>query len=113
MTISAVNLTAPVFVSTGSVKEYTVPANTTTVIKEASLSNTSTVSAVKVTVNLVPSAGSVTTANVVTPGVTVAASAVYLFPELVNKVMPAGAMLYVKDDTGGISVFEASGVQIV
>jgi len=113
MTITAVQLAANQFVSTGSVTVYTVPANTKTVIKEASYTNTSSVTATKVTLNFVPSGGSVTTANVVTPGVTVAQLGIYLFPELVNKVMGPGTFIAVKDDVGGLGSFEASGMQIV
>ena len=109
MTIKATQLVPQTMLTTTAVSLYTVPANVVAVIKDASVSNTSASSTVKLSIYNVPQSGS---ANATTQGVAVAPNVVYPCAELINKVLPAGSQIYAKDDTGGVSTIELSGVLI-
>lgn len=112
MAVIAKSLVAGVLLSTGAVTQYTAPVNVTTVIKAATLCNTSTTSTVKATVYRVTNGGSVTASNQQISAFGIGPGQTYLCPELINKVLAPGDFLSAKDDTGGIMAFNVSGVEI-
>lgn len=112
MTTKATQFVPQTMLSTTAVSLYTVPANVVAVIKDASVSNTSASSTVKLSIYNVSQSGSANATTQVTPGVAVAPNVVYPCAELINKVLPAGSQIYAKDDTGGVSTIELSGVLI-
>ena len=111
MTILAARLVPGATLSSGQVTEYTAPALTNAVIKSAVIANPSTVTAVMITVNIVPLSGTVTSANTVIAGVTVAPLADYNCPELINQVLTPGMFLSATDGAG-IAAMNVSGFTI-
>lgn len=109
MTIRNAQLVAPVILTNAAVTLYTVPANTQAIITEASIANTSGGATVKLTINIVPNAGSPSASNTITPGVGLAPNSIYPCAELIGKTLPAGTMISAHDDTGGVCSMEVSG----
>jgi hypothetical protein len=114
MTITAKQMVAPQQLTTSDALYYTVPANTTGVVKRATFTNTSA-GAVTITANIVPAAGSSAAGNrVIDPqNTTLSAGQTYVAPELAGKTMPAGTMLRMKSDTATAVTVAVDGVEIV
>ena len=112
MTVRAAQLVSPQLLTNASALYYTVPANTNVIVKEGTVSNTSTTATVKLTINVVATGGSAGALNEVTPLIPIAPASIYFVSELVGKVLPAGTKIYANDDTGSVSSIEISGVVV-
>ena len=71
-----------------------------------------TSTAAKLTVNLVPAGGGAATSNIVSFQASVAAGAVFTFPELVGHILSPGDFISTLADTADALVIRASGRQI-
>ena len=111
MSTTARSLVGGVLLSTTPTVYYTVPASTTTVIKRATFSNTSS-SAKTITVNLVPGGSAIATANQIINARSLAAGETYVAPELTNQVLATTGMIYANADASGAVSMTISGVQI-
>lgn len=114
MTITAKQMVAPQQLTAADALYYTAPANTTSVIKRASFTNTSA-GAVTITANIVPPAGASAASNrVIDPQIAVlSAGQTYVAPELAGKTMPAGTMLRMLASAGASITAAVDGVEIV
>lgn len=111
MTITAKRLVSAQTLTSSNATYYTVPANTTTIVKNGTLCN-SGAAAVLATVYLVPSGGAAGVGNQVIAVVSIGPKVTYTCPELVNKVLVTGATIVAKDDTGSVTGFDVSGTEI-
>lgn len=98
--------------TTSAATYYTAPANTTTVLKKLTITNTSS-GAVTVTIYLVPSGGSAGAASEVTPAKSIAAGAVYEAYEAENHVLMTGDTLQALASAATSLTLQASGIEIV
>lgn len=114
MTITAKQMVAPQQLTNADALYYTVPANTTGVIKRATFTNTSA-GAVTITANIVPAAGSSSPSNrVIDPqNTTLSAGQTYVAPELAGKTMPAGTMIRALASAAAAITVAIDGVEIV
>lgn len=112
MTITAKQMVAAQQLTNADALYYTVPANTTGLIKRATFTNTSA-GAVTVTANIVPAAGSSTTSNTVLSARALAAGETYVSPELAGKTMPAGTMIRMQASANTSITVAVDGVEIV
>jgi hypothetical protein len=114
MTITAKQMVAPQQLTNADALYYTVPANTTGVIKRATFTNTSA-GAVTITANIVPSAGSSSASNrVIDPqNTTLSAGQTYVAPEMAGKTMPAGTMVRMLASANTAITVAIDGVEIV
>jgi hypothetical protein len=114
MTITAKQMVAPQQLTNADALYYTVPANTTGVIKRATFTNTSA-GAVTITANIVPAAGSSSASNrVIDPqNTTLSAGQTYVAPELAGKTMPAGTMIRMLAGSNTAITVAIDGVEIV
>lgn len=88
---------------------YTVPASTTTIIKELAICNT-TSSAITVNVCAVPSGGTAGTGNALIYGYSISANLPAFFGGM-NTVLPTGVTLQVSASATGLTI-TASGVEV-
>jgi len=102
--------TATAYLPDSTAAQYTVPSNTTSIIKQLSLHNISS-SPVAVTLNAVASGGSATTANQKTK-VTVAANQSLQVYEWINRTLPAGSAIYGVADTASAVTIDISGNEV-
>ena len=114
MTITAKQMVAPQQLTNADALYYTVPANTTGVVKRATFTNTSA-GAVTITANIVPAAGSSSASNrVIDPQSTIlSAGQTYVAPELAGKTMPAGTMIRMLASANTAITVAIDGVEIV
>lgn len=114
MTITAKQMVAPQQLTNADALYYTVPANTTGVIKRATFTNTSA-GAVTITANIVAAAGSSSASNrVIDPqNTTLSAGQTYVAPELAGKTMPAGTMVRMLASSNTSITVAIDGVEIV
>jgi hypothetical protein len=114
LTITAKQMVAPQQLTASDALYYTVPANTTGVIKRATFTNTSA-GAVTITANIVPAAGTSSAANrVIDPqNTTLSAGQTYVAPELAGKTMPPGTMLRMLASAATSITVAVDGVEIV
>jgi len=114
MTITAKQMVAPQQLTNADALYYTVPANTTGVVKRATFTNTSA-GAVTITANIVPAAGSSSASNrVIDPqSATLSAGQTYVAPELAGKTMPAGTMIRMLASANTAVTVAIDGVEIV
>ena len=114
MTITAKKMVAPQQLTNADALYYTVPANTTGVIKRATFTNTSA-GAVTITANIVPSAGSSSASNrIIDPqDTTLSAGQAYVALELAGKTMPAGTMVRMLASANSAITVAIDGVEIV
>jgi len=108
MTTTARRLVAGSALTAAAAVYYTAPSNTNTIIKAASICNT-TAGAVLATVYLVPSGGVAGATNAIINNLSIAANVTYTCPELVNQVIPPGATLQA---FGLALTLIASGIEI-
>lgn len=88
---------------------YTVPAGTTTILKEIVLCNTDT-SARTVDLHIIPSAGTGAVANQIFQDLAIQAGETKIFS--VSQVLPAGSFLQALASTGAVVSLNCSGVEI-
>lgn len=114
MTITAKQMVAPQQLTTSDAAYYTVPANTTGVIKRATFTNTSA-GAVTITANVVAAGGSSSASNrIIDPQyVVLSAGQSYVSPELAGKTMPPGTMLRMLAGAATSITVAVDGVEIV
>jgi hypothetical protein len=98
--------------TTSAASYYTSPANTTTIVKKCTVTNTSA-GALTVTIYLVPSGGSAGATNTVTSAKSIAAGATYEAYECENHVLLAGDTLQALASAASSLTLKASGIQIV
>lgn len=110
MTVSAKCLIESAQAAAAQTTMYTAPVGTRTIIDKFSGTNT-TGAPVQIAVNLVPSAGAPSAANVITPTQTIAAGGSYLFPEVVGHVLQPGDFISVLAGSVAITV-RASGREV-
>jgi hypothetical protein len=114
LTITAKQMVAPQQLTVADAAYYTTPANTTSVIKRATFTNTSA-GAVTITANIVAPAGTSSASNrVIDPQYTIlSAGQTYVAPELAGKTLPAGSMLRMFAGTATAITVAVDGVEIV
>ncbi len=98
--------------TTAAVPYYTAPANTATLIKKLTITNTSA-SAAQATVYLVPSGGTAGAANTVTSARSIAPGVTYEAYEAENHVLASGDSLQALASATGALTIKASGIEIV
>jgi hypothetical protein len=91
--------------------EYTSPPATKTIVDKFTATNTDSGSQT-ITVNVVPSAGSVGASNIITSALSIAAGASVDLPEMKNHVLEAGDVISVKASVGSKVVIRASGRKV-
>jgi hypothetical protein len=114
LTITAKQMVAPQQLTNADALYYTVPANTTSVAKRATFTNTSA-GAVTITANVVPAGGTSSASNrVIDPQNTVlSAGQTYVAPEIPGKTMPPGTMLRMQASVAAAITVAVDGVEIV
>lgn len=110
MAITVKNIIQRKFAETTQTTQYTA-SNCKAVIDKFTGTNVSAGS-VTITVNLVPSGGTASTANAVTYNKTVAAGEVYNFPELVGQVLENGGYISLVSNTASALTISASAREI-
>lgn len=103
------SLSPPSAIPTSVTTIYTVPANTTTLLKELAICNTRS-SDINVRVFLVPSGGSPATSNALVYDFAVPSNLPFVLGPL-NTAMNAGATLRVQANVTGLTII-SSGVEI-
>ena len=98
--------------TTSAATYYTAPANTTTILKKVTVTNT-TAGAVSLTMYLVPSGGSAGNANMITDAKAIAAGATYEVYEAENHVLMTGDFLQALASAGASLTLQASGIEVV
>jgi len=114
MTVTAKQMVAPQLLTGSAAVYYTVPANTTSVIKRATFTNTSN-GAVTITVYIVAAAGSIGNGNTIISALPIAASGnvPYVSPELAGQTMPPGTTIQMLAGSASDITAYISGVEIV
>jgi len=102
-------LTAGVALTASLVTEYTVPAATTTILKEIIICNTDTVVRT-VTAHVIASAGSAGVLNTILDAVSIQAGETKIFS--LSTVMPTGTFIQAVASSNAVVSFFASGVEI-
>lgn len=95
--------------SNGGETLYTVPANTTTIVKNIVMTNTSNNDAT-LHISVVPPSGSASQSNRIASDLTIPANGINTLD--VSIVMPAGASLHATNNTNQALVVTVSGVEI-
>lgn len=98
--------------TTSAATYYTAPANTTTIIKKVTITNTSS-GAVTVTIYLVPSGGSAGAANTITSAKSIAAGATYEAYEVENQVLMTSDSIQALASAATSLTLQASGIEVV
>jgi hypothetical protein len=111
MTVTAAALINAKYASDSDNTEYTSPASTRTIIDKFTATNTDSGSQT-ITVNLVPSGGSVGASNIVTSALSIAAGASVDLPEMKNHVLEAGDFISAKASVASKVVIRASGRKV-
>jgi len=111
MTTSAKKLFSPALLTASAATYYTAPANTHTILKKLTFTNTDTV-ARTITVYLVPSAGSASATNTLTSAQTIAPGATYECFEGEGHVLNPGDFLQALASTATVVNIQGSGVEI-
>jgi hypothetical protein len=91
---------------------YTAPAATRTIIDKMTATNTDA-SARTITVNIVPSSGTLGGGNTITSAVSIAAGAVYDLSEMKNQILSSGDGVWASASVGSKVVVRLSGREIV
>lgn len=112
MTVTAKTLIASKKAEGVQTMQYTAPASTRTILDKMTATNT-TAGAVAITVHLVPSGGTAGAANVITSASSIAAGAVYTFPELVGHVLSEGDFISTLAGAAASITIRASGREVV
>lgn len=87
---------------------YTVPAGKKALIDQMSAANTDA-STRTLTVNVVPSGGSVSAANQVTPGASIAANTAVSLSEMKSQILEAGDFISIKASAADLIAVRISG----
>ena len=111
MTVLARTLVPALQLTNADVTQYTVPANTRTIIDKMTATNT-TGGAVTLTVNLVTSAGAAGAANTIISAQSIAGGTAYVCPECVNHVLNPGDFISAKASAGASLTYRVSGREV-
>lgn len=103
MTVVARTLAETAAIPAAQTTLYTAPANTRAIIDKMTATNT-TAAAVTLSINIVVSAGTAGTANLVASAQSIAAGASYLCPEVVGHVLSAGDFVSVLPSAAGVNI---------
>jgi hypothetical protein len=101
-------LIANVYASSSANTEYTVPALSTVIIDKFTVTNTDS-SSRTVSINLVPSGGSVANTNLVIQTLSINAGQCYDFTELRNQILATGDFISVTGSVASKLALRASG----
>lgn len=110
MTVTAKPLIDPKQAETAQTTQYTTPTSIRTIIDKFTGTNT-TGAAQTITVNLVKLAGAASASNTITSAQSIAAGAVYTFPELVGHVLNPGDFISTLTSAVAITI-RASGREV-
>lgn len=88
--------------------EYTAPANTRVIVDKFTVTNTDG-SSRTITVNIVPSGGSVGASNIITSAQSISAGQSTSLGEMQNHILNAGDTIYVKASVASLLVIRLSG----
>jgi hypothetical protein len=111
MAVTAKRLITPAQLTTSAATYYTTPANTRTVIKKLTLTNSTTTPRL-VTVYLVPSGGTAGATNILTSTRTVGANQTWDCTDAQGHVLEAGATIQALADGATAVTIHGSGVEI-
>jgi hypothetical protein len=92
--------------------QYTCPAKQKTLIKKATITNTSTTIAYVATVHTVTAAGTVSALNMILNARAIAPKETYEATELENHLLNAGDMIFAFADTAAVLSMRVSGIVI-
>ena len=112
MSITAKTLISSHFALATDNPEYTVPTSTKTIIDKFTAANTDSV-ARTLTINLIPTGGTLGASNILISAVSIAAGAVFDSTEMRSQILSAGDVISVKASAAGVVVIRASGREIV
>lgn len=98
--------------TTSAATYYTAPANTSTIIRQATLTNTSG-TAQTATVHLVPSGGSATASNMILSARSIAPGESYPVYSAQGQVLAGGGTIQALASAGSAISLVASGVEVV
>lgn len=107
-TVTPICLIEAAFVPSAQTTEYTAPASSTVIIDKFTVTNTD-VGAQTVSINLVPSAGTAATSNLVIDAFSISAGATKDFTELQNQILSAGDFISLIGSIASKLVMRASG----
>ena len=108
MSVNARCLISAKYASNSDNTEYTAPGSTYTIIDKFTATNTDS-SARTVSVNLIPSAGTVGASNLIISAFSIAAGATKDFSELQNQILNTGEAISVVASVASKVVIRASG----
>ncbi len=111
MAITAKPLFESTQLGTSASTLYTAPASTKTIIDKFTVTNTDS-SARTVTIHLVPSAGSASTANKIVDALSVAANTSVEIEQLKNHILAAGGFISALASSAAVVNARASGREI-
>jgi hypothetical protein len=111
MTVTVTNLITSQAAVAAQTTYYTVPTATTVILDKMTATNTSG-AAQTVSLNLVNSGGAASAANLITSNQSIAAGAVYQFPEAVGHVLTPGQFISINASATTVTL-RASGRVIV
>lgn len=111
MTVTAKTLINAKYAANTDTTEYTVPASTKTIIDKFTATNTHS-GAVKISINIVPSGGTVGASNLIIQEQSLAAGATYDFTQMQNQVLSAGDFVSVDSETASVMVIRMSGREV-
>jgi hypothetical protein len=107
---TSLKLLAQAQVSTTSTVVYTVPTSTITLVKELTLTNTSTTSNAVVNVYFVKSGESEAVKNNIIKSLVLLPTETQFYG--LNSILPTGTTIKVSTDVNGIVGFSASGLEV-
>lgn len=99
------------FASASGLSEYAAPATTHTIVDKFTATNTD-VSAITISVNLVPSAGSPGDSNLIVKAKSIAAGATADLTDLQNQILNPSDFIFVLASTGSKLTIRASGREV-
>ncbi len=111
MTVTAKTLINAKYASNADTTEYTAPASTKAIIDKFTATNTDS-SARTLSVNLIPSSGSVGGSNLVTSVLSIAAGVSIDLPEMKNHVLMTGDKISCVASVASKVVIRASGREV-
>jgi hypothetical protein len=111
MTVTAKTLLEAKFAENAQTTQYTVPAGTRTIVDKFTATNVTGASATLV-INVVPSAGTAGSSNIITQTKTIASGATEVFPEQVGQILNAGDFISTLAGTASALVIRISGREI-
>jgi hypothetical protein len=111
MTVTAKPLVEAKFAENAQTTQYTAPAGTRTIIDKFTATNVTGSNAV-LTINVVPSGGSVGSSNIITQTKTIAANSTETFPEQVGQILGPGDAVSTLAGTASALVLRISGREI-